>query len=116
MPTAIHLEKWRQQLEQRLEDVSNGFAQFDENTTNGNYLAAREILLTIKKILDKTKRDMETIPNLLIECHTTLPSQLDELKEGYKEMYAEGYILDHIPVETEAERIAQRTRRMFKRD
>lgn len=99
--------KMEKYLEQRLEDVSKSFTQFDENTTNGNYLAAREIVLTIKEILEKTKRDMEIIPTILIECQTTIPSQLFELKEGYKEMYAGGYILDHIPVEKEAERISQ---------
>ncbi|MCQ6274404.1 septation ring formation regulator EzrA [Bacillus sp. V3B] len=99
--------KMEKHLEQRLEDVSQSFVQFDENTTNGNYLAAREIVLRIKGILEKAKKDMEMIPSILIECQATLPSQLYELKEGYKEMYAEGYILDHIQVEKEAERISQ---------
>jgi septation ring formation regulator len=99
--------KLEKHLDQRLEDVSKSFVQFDEDTTNGNYLAAREIVLTIKEVLEKTKKDMEMIPNILIECQATLPSQLYELKEGYKEMYAGGYILDHIQVEEETERISQ---------
>ena len=92
-------------LEKRLEEVSNSFIQFDENTENGNYIVAREIILTIKAKLEKTKRDMDLIPNILLECKTTIPSQLLELKDGYKEMLSQGFVLDHVQLERETERI-----------
>ena len=82
-------------LEQRLNEMSGKFTQFDEKTVEGNYLDAREIVLSIKGVLEKIKRDMELIPDLLVECHSTIPFQLSELKEGYKEMLTQGYILDH---------------------
>ena len=97
--------KTEKHLEKRLEDVSNSFIQFDENTENGNYIAAREIILTIKMQLEKTKSDMDLIPNILLECKTTIPSQVFELKDGYKEMISQGYILDHVQLERETERI-----------
>ena len=65
--------KTEKHLEKRLEDVSSIFIQFDENTENGNYIAAREIVLTIKAKLEKTKRDMDLIPNILLECKTHDP-------------------------------------------
>jgi septation ring formation regulator len=40
----------------------------------------------------------------LLECQTSLPAQINELKEGYREMVSQGYVLDHIPLEKEAER------------
>jgi septation ring formation regulator len=97
--------KTEKHLEKRLEDVSGIFIQFDENTESGNYIAAREIVLTIKAKLEKTKRDMDLIPNILLECKTTIPSQLLELKDGYKEMLSQGYLLEHVQLEKESERI-----------
>jgi septation ring formation regulator len=99
--------KTEKHLEKRLEDVSGIFIQFDENTENGNYIAAREIVLTIKAKLEKTKRDMDLIPNILLECKTTIPSQLLELKDGYKEMLSQGYLLEHVQLEKESERITR---------
>ena len=96
--------KTEKHLEKRLEDVSGIFIQFDENTENGNYIAAREIVLTIKAKLEKTKRDMDLIPNILLECKTTIPSQLLELKDGYKEMLSQGYLLEHVQLEKESEK------------
>ncbi|WP_338449124.1 septation ring formation regulator EzrA [Niallia oryzisoli] len=98
--------KMEKSLEKRLEEVSKKFSDFDEKTTNGNYLQAREIVVSIHNCLEKTKRDMEIIPNLLMECQSTIPSQLHELTEGYKEMHTEGYVLDHIQAEKEVERIS----------
>lgn len=99
--------KTEKHLEKRLEDVSGIFIQFDENTESGNYIAAREIVLTIKAKLEKTKRDMDLIPNILLECKTTIPSQLLELKDGYKEMLSQGYLLEHVQLEKESERITR---------
>jgi len=94
-------------LETRLEEVSKKFAEFDEETINGNYLQARDIVLSIHETLEKAKRDMQIIPNILMEFQSSLPSQLNELRDGFKGMLEEGYVLDHIPVEEEVVRIAQ---------
>jgi septation ring formation regulator len=99
--------KTEKHLEKRLEEVSNSFIQFDENTDNGNYIVAREIVLTIKEKLEKTKTDMNLIPNMLLEIQTTIPSQLFELKDGYKEMISQGYFLEHVQLENETEKITK---------
>ncbi|MBB6445723.1 septation ring formation regulator EzrA [Bacillus benzoevorans] len=93
-------------LEERLNEVTGKFTQFNEKTAEGNYLDAREVVLTIKGILEKIKSDMDLIPDLLVECHSTIPFQLSELKEGYQEMLTQGYILDHIQMEEKTEKIA----------
>lgn len=93
-------------LEERLNEVTGKFTQYNEKTAEGNYLDAREVVLSIKGILEKLKSDMDLIPDLLVECHSTIPFQLSELKEGYKEMLAQGYILDHIQMEEKTEIIA----------
>lgn len=91
------------ELERELEEVIGKFQEFDEKTKNGNYLEAREIVLFIKERLEKIRQKMDAIPRLLLECQTNLPAQLNELKEGYREMVSQGYVLDHIPLEKETE-------------
>lgn len=91
------------ELERELEEVIGKFQEVDEKTKNGNYLEAREIVLFIKERLEKIRQKMDAIPRLLLECQTNLPAQLNELKEGYREMVSQGYVLDHIPLEKETE-------------
>ena len=90
-----------------MDEITGKFTQYEEKTAEGNYLEAREIVLSINGILERIKNDMDLIPDLLVECHSTIPSQLSELKEGNSEMINQGYILDHIEVEKETERISQ---------
>ncbi|EIJ79280.1 septation ring formation regulator EzrA [Bacillus methanolicus PB1] len=92
------------ELERELDEIIGKFQEFDEKTKNGNYLEARETVLFIKERLEKIKQKMDDIPRLLLECQTSLPSQIKELKEGYREMASQGYVLDHIPLEKETER------------
>ncbi len=98
--------KMEKSLEGRLDKISKMFIEFDENTTNGNYLAAREIVLNIKKLAMKTKYDMDMIPNLLNECQSIIPTLLVELHDGYREMISQGYRLEHISIEKEKARIS----------
>ena len=93
-------------LEQRLDEVTGKFTQFNEKTAEGNYLDAREIVLSIRELLEKIERDLDLIPDLLAECHSTVPFQLSELQEGYKEMLTQGYILDHVQAEEKTEKIS----------
>lgn len=99
-----NMEKY---LEEKLESVSEQFSQYDENTEKGNYLRAREIVLSIHTVLNKTKSDMDLIPNILVELQSTIPSQLKDIMEGYKEMLLEGFGLEHIQLEAEIERISK---------
>jgi septation ring formation regulator len=99
--------KMEKPLEGRLETISKLFIEFDENTTNGNYLAAREIVLNINELATKTKSDMDVIPNLLNECQSIIPTLLAELHDGYREMDSQGYQLEHISIEEEKERITE---------
>lgn len=99
--------KMEKPLEGRLDKISKMFIEFDENTINGNYLAAREIILNIKELAMKTKNDMDVIPNLLNECQSIIPTLLVELHDGYREMISQGYRLEHISIENEKARISK---------
>lgn len=90
-------------LEKKLEEVNEKFSAFEEATTQGNYLEAREIVLFIKDSLSIMQEYISEIPELLTEYQSYIPSQLDEMMDGYKEMKNNGFILDHLQVENEAE-------------
>jgi septation ring formation regulator len=90
-------------LETQLEDVTKKFHEFDDKTEHGNYLEARELVLAIHEQLGQVKNNMDLIPQLLIECQSLIPAQLNEIHEGYREMTDKGYYLEHIQLETEIE-------------
>ena len=45
-----------EEFEQRLDEVTGNFTQFNEKTAEGNYLDAREIVLSIRGSLEKIKK------------------------------------------------------------
>jgi septation ring formation regulator len=92
-------------LEVLLEQVVEVFSEFEDATENGNYLKAREYVLKIKSMLRELSEKMEVIPDLLVEIQSTLPSQIEELKDGHSEMIDHGYILNHIEFEKEISRM-----------
>ncbi|MBE3569239.1 MAG: septation ring formation regulator EzrA [Bacillales bacterium] len=92
-------------LEIKLDSFSSQFDRFEELNAEGNYLEARELVSKLKEEMTDLLHKMERIPVLLPECTNLLPSQLDELEEGYKEMEEQGYILDHLQLDKEIERI-----------
>jgi septation ring formation regulator len=94
-------------LEAILEEIQAKFADFDEKTENGNYLEARETVLMIQAMLDGVAEKMNSIPGLLHDCQSTIPGQVSDIKEGVKEMSAQGYILDHLNAEEKLENIGK---------
>jgi septation ring formation regulator len=100
--------KSEKHLETQLEEVTKKFHEFDEKTENGNYLEARELVLSIHDQLAKVKKNMDLIPQLLIECHSLIPAQLSDILEGYREMTEKGYYLSHIQLETEIDSLNEK--------
>ncbi|WP_210364908.1 septation ring formation regulator EzrA [Bacillus sp. REN3] len=92
-------------LETLLEEIEAQFVEFDEKTGSGDYLEAREVVLSIQATLDQVSRKMEALPGLLHECHTAIPGSVSEVKEGLKEMADQGYVLDHLNAEKEIKEI-----------
>lgn len=92
-------------LESQLDEVLEILQAYDSATENGNYLNARELVLSIKAKLTGIEMKVELLPQLLLESQSSIPSQIEELKEGYTEMVSQGYSLDHIQFEAEAARL-----------
>ncbi|MDP4162014.1 MAG: septation ring formation regulator EzrA [Bacillota bacterium] len=97
--------KSEKNLEKYLDEVSSKFRDFADKTEDGDYLEAREVVLTIKNKLEMIKKCMEMIPQYLIECQSILPAQFYEVNEGYREMTQQGYYLEHLQLEEEVENL-----------
>ncbi|MCP8967465.1 septation ring formation regulator EzrA [Ectobacillus ponti] len=85
-----------QRLDQLLDEQSRRFQLFDEATMQGNYLEAREIVLALEESMSYLYQVIQEVPDLQVECQVNLPSQLDELQQGYGEMQQQGYVLEHL--------------------
>lgn len=92
-------------LEELLDEAMKSFHFFEERTENGDYLQAREVVLSIQALIDKLSKKMDMIPNLLIECQASIPNEIEGIKEGFQEMRGQGYPLDHLQIETEIENL-----------
>lgn len=92
-------------FEKQLDDMVEKFKSFEEKTEHGDYLEARELVLSIKERMILISEKMQIIPNLLVDCETGVPMQLNELKDGYKEMLDQGYQLEHLQFEQEVNRL-----------
>jgi len=96
-----------ERLEQEFDELALEFQTFNTQTESGDYLEAREQVLSIEAKLIAIKEKMEKIPDLLANGQIHIPSLLHELKTGYTEMCSQGYPLSHIYFETELEKMEQ---------
>ncbi|MBP2241422.1 septation ring formation regulator [Cytobacillus eiseniae] len=94
-------------LEEQLDLTFAKVDDFNEKTNSGNYLEAREIILIMKGEIELITEKMEMIPSLMVECLSKIPVQIKELKDGYKDMQEQGFILDHIQFEKETARLEE---------
>lgn len=83
-------------LEQRLEQFSPRFEEFDELTKEGNYLQAREIVLQLNSEAQEIFNLLNEVPTLLTEIQTKIPTAIHELRNGQREMEEQNYYLRHL--------------------
>lgn len=88
-------------LEKILEEVPESFERYDNLTNEGNYLQAREIVLSLNTQAQQLDYYINEIPSLITEIHTKIPNAIQDLKNGQKEMEDQSYYLRHLEL-TEA--------------
>ncbi|WP_096189740.1 septation ring formation regulator EzrA [Evansella halocellulosilytica] len=84
-----------QMIERKLKDMQEEFALFDAHMEDGNYFQAKELLHHLDTSLKQEIDTMDELPHYLVLIEKDLPKQIEELEHGFKEMEADGYILDH---------------------
>lgn len=93
------------QLEKDLEEIINKFNEFDILTNGGNYLAARELVFLIRNDLEMLACKLEELPKLLSICQSDIPLQIQEIRKGQAEMVQSGYVIDHLEINKELDKI-----------
>ncbi|WP_172371125.1 septation ring formation regulator EzrA [Sporosarcina jiandibaonis] len=83
-------------LEAELESFNPKFAEYDELTANGNYLRAREIVITQSERGEYVFSLIDRIPSLLAELQNKIPAAIRELRNGSKGMEEQSYYLQHL--------------------
>ena len=71
-------------LEKELESFNPKFKEYDELTANGNYLQAREIVISLSAKGERLFMLIHEIPSLLTELQNKIPASLRELRMGTK--------------------------------
>ncbi|TAA69643.1 septation ring formation regulator EzrA [Planococcus salinarum] len=85
-------------LEKKLETFTPLFEEYDELTAQGNYLKAREIVISLSGEGKHIFRLIEVIPPLLADIQSKIPSYINELRSGIREMESQSYYLEHLEI------------------
>ncbi|WP_313891567.1 septation ring formation regulator EzrA [Psychrobacillus sp.] len=83
-------------LESKLESFNPQFDEFDQLTETGNYLSARELVISVQDEGQKFFHKLHDIPSLLSEIQHKIPASIHELRNGQKEMEEDSYYLQHL--------------------
>lgn len=95
-------------LDLRVDGLAEKFVRYHELTKAGNYLEAKKLADELKAETETLQEDAGKIPDLLAEMESLLPMQFRELKEGYKEMAAQGFALDHLQFDEEMKELTEK--------
>ena len=83
-------------LEKKLETFVQKFEEFDVLTSEGNYLQAREIVISLNQESQQTFEYINDVPTILTELQVKLPGAVQELRSGQREMEEQSYYLQHL--------------------
>lgn len=94
-------------LETKLESFIPHFEEFDKLTETGNYLSAREIVISVQNDGQKFFRILHEIPTALSEIQHKIPTSIHELRNGQKEMEESSYYLQHLEMSSKLDAIEE---------
>src|SRR5690625_662345 len=88
-------------FEVEFDEIEEDLNEYTLLIESGNYIQATDIVEQIKHRLYELQNEMEEFPTLYKRCKQELPSQLDELSQGLREMKDEGYNIEHLDLTRE---------------
>ena len=83
-------------LEKELESFNPEFEKYEELTIHGNYLQAREIVISLSEKADRVHTLIHEIPTLLTELQNKIPAAMRDLRNGIIEMEEQAYFIQHL--------------------
>lgn len=95
-------------LEKNIQYLELNFSKYNELTTSGDYLEARELLLTIDSDLVSLEEILEKIPSMYNQIKNNYEDSLDDLKEGYQRMLNSHFQFGEINILEEVDKIQEK--------
>ncbi|MCI1856818.1 MAG: selenide, water dikinase [Sporolactobacillus sp.] len=92
-------------LESSVKKIDEQYKKYGDETENGNYIEARNLLLGVKTAVDRVHAQIDRVPLLYEDLRKNIPEQVKELKQGSGEMRTQGYSLDHLQIDEQLENI-----------
>src|SRR5699024_3992722 len=89
-------------------ELESQLEKYFELVETGNYIEAKNFVDQIKEDLVLLEKQIDEFPELFKTCAHQLPSELDELSSGLKQMDEEGYRTDALGLESEIQGYQQR--------
>lgn len=88
-------------FERLLEKVREDLGDYYEEADSGNYLDALQIVQQVKEELSEVEKKIKGFPEIYKRARQEVPSQVDNLLSGLKEMRSDGYYIDHLNFDSE---------------
>src|SRR5699024_5902904 len=90
-----------QYFDKRLDELEADVNTYHQETEDGNYMEAKQLVARIKEELAQLQEQIEAFPSIYKKAKHDIPSQLDNLLSGLKEMRSEGYFVEHLEFDKE---------------
>ncbi|MBR7795845.1 MULTISPECIES: septation ring formation regulator EzrA [Virgibacillus] len=95
-------------FDKKMDELEAQLTNYHQLVENGNYIEAKQLVDQLKLSVDSLEGELDDFPQLYKSCKQELPSQLDDLYTGLKEMKNEGYRVDHLAFEKEIRKYQER--------
>ncbi|MFC0473239.1 septation ring formation regulator EzrA [Halalkalibacter kiskunsagensis] len=92
-------------FDENMDKINELFESFDQSTSDGSYLQARNYLLEATTLLKELEELIERYPRLLVQVETKIPAEVKEIQNGMEEMDQAGYQLEAFSIQSRLEMI-----------
>ncbi|WP_217586995.1 septation ring formation regulator EzrA [Lentibacillus saliphilus] len=91
-----------------IDELEKRLTVYHELVAEGNYFDAQEHVEQLKDDVDKMQQMIGAFPDIYQMCKRKLPSELDDLSSGIKEMKDDGYRVEHFGFEKDIQQMHKR--------
>ncbi|WP_332689888.1 septation ring formation regulator EzrA [Halalkalibacter lacteus] len=92
-------------FDENMDKINELLDSFDQSTSDGSYLLARNYLLEATTLLKELEELIERYPKLLMQVETKIPAEVKDLQNGMEEMEQAGYQLEAFSIQSRLELI-----------
>ena len=80
-------------------EIDKKFKKFETFMDKNDYVSVEEIVVDLENDINKLKRFLDEVPDLVIMATLMIPNKIEETKTMYARMQRDGYPLDYLNIE-----------------